>query len=98
MPTLDTIDARPGKDQNRGTFRNLGVVIRVNRWGLGFIEECVSRRRFVFTFEKIEGYTGETLRELALRAGDRIEFIASADEIECIYLFKIPRSQEKMAR
>lgn len=51
-----------------------GVVIRINRFGLGIIEEEPSTTRYVFTFDKIRGYRGESPREIGLKVGTWVEF------------------------
>lgn len=51
-----------------------GQILRVNKNGLLFLEDLVSRQRFSSTFDRIRGYSGETARELGLRAGLQVEF------------------------
>lgn len=56
-----------------------GKVLRVNEAGLGIVEDERSRQQFVFTFDKIRGYRGESPREIGLRAGAHVRFSATAD-------------------
>ncbi|MEA2337689.1 MAG: hypothetical protein QOE82_1696 [Thermoanaerobaculia bacterium] len=49
-----------------------GVITRIEDFGLGFVESRKSGERYAFRFDKIDGYHGETLRELGLRAGSAV--------------------------
>ena len=51
-----------------------GIILQVGRDGLGFVEEPTSKKRFAFTFDKIRGYRGESLRKLGIHAGARVRF------------------------
>lgn len=60
-----------------------GRVLTVSRDGLGFVEDIDTNRRYPFTFDKIEGYKGETLKELEARgiqAGSRVGFFVTYDK------------------
>jgi hypothetical protein len=49
-----------------------GVITRIEDFGLGFVESQKTGERYAFRFDKIDGYHGETLRELGLRAGSAV--------------------------
>lgn len=55
-----------------------GVILRVNEQGLGIVKDTHSQEQFVFTFDKIIGYRGESARELGLIAGAHVRFNATA--------------------
>ena len=57
-----------------------GTIVRVNPVGLAYTEDIESKTIYSFTFDKIEGYRGESAEELGLIAGSRIAF-SSADGI-----------------
>ena len=65
---------------------NAGVVLEVTKDGLGFLEEEQSKKRFAFTFDKIRGYRGETVRELGIRVGSRVRFITAGPLVERVEL------------
>lgn len=54
--------------------RKHGVVERLNKKGLAVVKEQQSGERFVFTFDKIKRYGGQTARELGLQEGSEVEF------------------------
>jgi hypothetical protein len=49
-----------------------GVITRIEDFGLGFVESRKTGERYAFRFDKIDGYHGETLREIGLRAGSPV--------------------------
>ena len=51
-----------------------GKVLRVVPTGLCFVEEASTGKVYPFTFDKIRGYRGETVRELGLRSGLCVRF------------------------
>jgi hypothetical protein len=64
--------------------RGLGVIIRVNRDGLAFIEDSVSGQRYVFTFDKVHGFAGESAKDTGIQLGARVVFTASANRVRCV--------------
>ena len=46
-----------------------GIILRINEQGLGIMKDAQSQEQFVFTFDKITGYRGESAQELGLKAG-----------------------------
>lgn len=56
-----------------------GVILRVNEQGLGIVKDTQSEEQFVFTFDKITGYRGESAQELGLIVGAPVQFNATAD-------------------
>lgn len=49
-----------------------GVITRIEDFGLGFVESRRTGERYAFRFDKIDGYRGETLRELGLHEGSTV--------------------------
>jgi excisionase family DNA binding protein len=64
-----------------GAFRE-GRIVQINRGGLIFIEDVATKRKFVFTFDRLAGYEGQSAAEVGLRPGVRVRFIAREDEVE----------------
>jgi hypothetical protein len=58
-----------------------GKVVRVVPTGLCFVEEASSGKVYPFTFDKIRGYRGETVRELGLRSGLSIRFTTGETDL-----------------
>jgi hypothetical protein len=54
-----------------------GVIVQVVKDDLAYIEEEISKRRFVFEFSMIKGYRGESAQELGLREGSQVLFRAT---------------------
>lgn len=48
------------------------VITRIEGFGLGFVESRSTGERYAFRFDKIDGYRGETLRELGLHEGSTV--------------------------
>ncbi len=57
--------------------RQTGTIVRVNPVGLAYTEDIKTKEIFSFTFDKIEGYRGESAEELGLIAGSRVVFSSS---------------------
>lgn len=55
-----------------------GVILRINEQGLGIVKDSKSQEQFVFTFDKIAGYRGESAQELGLKAGVHVHFNSTA--------------------
>jgi len=56
---------------------NIGRVLRVDRFGLGFIESAGIQ--YAFTFDKIKNYRGEQPREIGFYAGRTVQFTVAQD-------------------
>ena len=56
-----------------------GIILRINEQGLGIMKDAQSQEQFVFTFDKITGYRGESAQELGLKVGARVLFNSTAD-------------------
>jgi hypothetical protein len=48
-----------------GAFRE-GRIVQINRGGLIFIEDVATKRKFVFTFDRLAGYEGQSAAEVGL--------------------------------
>lgn len=54
--------------------KNQGMIVRVNKGGLVIVRDDPSGNYYPFTFDKIQGYLGETADELNLRIGQGVHF------------------------
>jgi hypothetical protein len=52
-----------------------GKIIRIEDYGLGFVEREGSSDRYPFTFDKIRGYGGQPLSSLGLHVGSKVNFL-----------------------
>jgi hypothetical protein len=67
---------------------HVGKVLRLDRVGLGVIvsdstDAESSEKEFPFTFDKIEGYKGESLNGLGLSEGAVVNFTLDAEDRVC---------------
>jgi len=67
-----------------------GIVVKLNKDGLGFLEEEGSKSRFAFTFDKIIGYKGESAIELGLHPGVRVRFRVHQQKVSCVESPRVP--------
>ena len=51
-----------------------GLIVQVVPSGLAYVEELGSKKVYPFRFGRIQGYRGETARELKLKIGARVWF------------------------
>ena len=65
-----------------------GVIRQVVEGGLAYVEEPNSKKRFVFNFDKIRDYRGETVRELGLRVGSRVRFTTTGERVDKVELIE----------
>ena len=75
-----------------------GRVLTVSGDGLGFVEDIDTNRRYPFTFDKIEGYKGETLKELeamGIQAGSRVRFVPTFDKVVIKKIYPMARIAPK---
>jgi hypothetical protein len=63
------------------SYDSMGVILRVNEDGIAFLEETDSKACFVFTFDKLAGYSGQTAKELGLRVGSYVNFSHSGNAV-----------------
>lgn len=54
-----------------------GILLRVDRFGLGFVESTGAQ--YAFTFNKIENYRGEQPREIGFYEGCPVRFTVLQD-------------------
>lgn len=80
----------------------LGKVLRLDRVGLGVIvtdspETNYSGREFPFTFDKIDGYKGESLNALGLSEGTTVKFTLDAeDRVTRVTPERTPQRKERV--
>jgi hypothetical protein len=75
-----------------------GVVFRTSVDGLVYIQEDASGRPYVFTFDKILEYRGQSAQELGLHRGTRVTFDLSEGRIRCVSLPTVPQHGDASAR
>ncbi len=61
--------------------KHQGTVARVNPVGLCFVEEIYSKEIYCFQFDKVDGYAGQTAKELGLRLGKVVDFTTDAHHL-----------------
>ena len=66
--------------------RRKGVIIRINEQGLGIVKDTQSQEQYVFTFDKITGYQGQSAQELGLVAGTHVRFSYKAGKVESVQI------------
>jgi len=44
-----------------------GKIVRIEGDGTGFVKDSEADKAYIFTFDKIPGYRGESIREIARR-------------------------------
>jgi hypothetical protein len=65
--------------QKKPPLQQQGVITRIEDFGLGYVK--ADSGYYAFEFDKIEGYGGETLHELGLRAGSPVVFDADGAKL-----------------
>ena len=58
-----------------------GKVARVNRAGLCYVEEIDSREIYCFKFDRIDGYVGQSAKQLGLCRDSRVTFTTDAQRL-----------------
>ncbi len=77
----------------------LGFIIGLTRNGLGLVQLEQSKHVYIFTFDAIPGYRGESVRELdtafGIRPGTPVIFSATSDKINELRLAGAEAQQEE---
>jgi hypothetical protein len=68
------------------TRNTTGKVVRIHEAGLCFVEEIGSSTVHAFTFDKIEGYGGQSAEELGLTVGCTILFAIVGGRVSTVAL------------
>ncbi|NBB82665.1 MAG: hypothetical protein GVY28_04600 [Alphaproteobacteria bacterium] len=68
------IDATHSAGPVAETGSRQGRIVQVSDTGVGVIEGLSDHGAYAFTFDKIRGYRGESIREMALGIGTRVTF------------------------
>jgi hypothetical protein len=63
-----------------------GKVLRVENWGLAFLEHPKTSQVYPFTFDLIQGYGGEPATKIGLRAGGSVQFAVNKGVISAVRL------------
>jgi len=58
----------------------------VNKAGLCYVLEEDTKRHYVFTFDKIRGYCGQSASHLGLQVGNHVRFSAEGDRVKFVEL------------
>lgn len=61
---------------------HFGRIVHLDKQGLVVVQDTSSRCHFAFTFDKIKGYRGETAKEIGLREGREVRFVAEGERVE----------------
>lgn len=69
----------------------VGKIIRLEKYGLGFVESEDTGKQYPFRFDQIVGFKGEPLKEMEVRVGSRVSFELQNGRISEIH----PRKQER---
>jgi hypothetical protein len=67
-------------------LKNNGKVIRIHEAGLCFVEEIGTSKVHAFTFDKIEGYSGQSSEELGLTVGCPVLFTTADGKVSAVAL------------
>lgn len=63
-----------------------GTIVRLETYGLGFVKQAGTQKQYPFTFDKIEGYHGQAVKELDLAIGSSVDFELSDDRIAEVHI------------
>ncbi len=63
-----------------------GVVLRLLDDGFGYLRSEGSDEQFVFSFGTIQGYRGQTAKELHLKPGAKVRFSLQGEKVTEILL------------
>ena len=63
-----------------------GKILRIENWGLAFIQDPHSNEIYPFTFDRIQGYAGETVSETGLRVGRSVQFALNKGVVSTVRL------------
>jgi hypothetical protein len=63
-----------------------GKVLRVENWGLAFLEDQKTSQVHPFTFDLIQGYAGEPAAKIGLRVGGSVQFAMNKGIISAVRL------------
>ena len=63
-----------------------GKILRVENWGLAYLEDPETSQVYPFTFDRIQGYSGESAANIGLRVGSSIQFAVNKGIISSVRL------------
>lgn len=55
--------------------RAAGTVVQISDDGFGYVLDDATRRLFVFMFDALPGYAGQSTGEMGLHVGTQVEFV-----------------------
>lgn len=67
-----------------------GKIVRLEKYGLGFVESQDTGKQYPFRFDQVVGFKGEPLNEMEVRVGSRVSFELQNGRISEIH----PRKQD----
>lgn len=73
------------KEESEVNFQS-GKVLRVENWGLAFLEDPKTSQVYPFTFDLIQGYGGEPVAKIGLRAGGSVQFAVNKGVVSAVRL------------
>jgi hypothetical protein len=78
-----------GNSQEEKIMDRKGTIVLLSQSGVGLVQLEDSKKVFIFTFDKIPGYRGESVRELGargVREGQTVVFDADKQNISALRL------------
>ena len=60
----------------------IGTIVQMDSFGLAAVKSEGDGRIYPFTFDKIRSYRGESPREIGLRLGTQVRFLAADGKIK----------------
>lgn len=51
-----------------------GQIVRLERYGLGFVKVEGTGEQYPFRFDQVTGFKGESLKEMSVHVGSRVSF------------------------
>jgi len=68
-----------------------GILTRITNLGVAYLVEKTHGEHFGFTLRKVQGFTGQPLKELGIHPGARVYFKPTEDgNVEYVRLLKLP--------
>ncbi len=58
-----------------------GKIVRVLPGGYGYVKQDSNGRTYIFSFDAIQGYRGQSAKRLGLRRGTKVSFLPQGDRI-----------------
>jgi hypothetical protein len=74
-------------EEAMATEEKNGVIVRLNdQAGFGYVQEEHSTRKFIFGFDNIPGYRGQSARQMKLHDGAHVHFQLEGERVKELQL------------